>query len=221
MKEYYYLNGKEQLGPFTADQLTEKRLTSETLVWTEGMDNWEKLNEVSELFQLIKPKATPPPVPFEIDEKTSKTEVSGEIKVVKEKLPNPTIEAITPSNSNLIWILLWCGFHFFALLTSYSEIEIFNDAGKPQTEKFWPFVEYQHCRAHINWWNSSRTYGTVSGEDCEFRGMFADYDWSEFLVYVGGVFLMFILMKIPKDNESPQLSNAGDRSVTEKRESSE
>ncbi|MFN8323677.1 MAG: DUF4339 domain-containing protein [Chitinophagales bacterium] len=99
----------------------QEKLNSETLVWTEGMDNW-KAKEVSELFQLIKPKATPPPPPSDIDEKISRTEVSGEIKVVKEKLSNPTIEAITPSNSNLVWIVIWCGFHFFALLTSYSEI---------------------------------------------------------------------------------------------------
>lgn len=142
MKEYFFLTGKDQNGPFTVEQLAGKGLTNETLIWTEGMENWQKLKDIPDLAQTLKPKSVPPPPPTP-DDKISKTEVSGQLKVTTEKTPTPTLEAIKPTTTTLTWLIVWCGFHLFALLMSYSEVEIFNDTGKPQTDKFWPFVEFQ------------------------------------------------------------------------------
>ena len=141
MKEYYFLIGNDQNGPFTVDQLIGKGLTNETLIWTEGMDNWEKLKDIPELTQTIKPKSVPPPPP-DNTEKIIRTEVSGQLKVTTEKVSNTALEELTPSKITLTWLIVWCVFHLFALLMSYSEVEIFNDSGKPQTDKFWPFVDY-------------------------------------------------------------------------------
>jgi len=145
MKSFYYLTGKDQNGPFTMDQLVEKDLTSETLIWTEGMENWQKLKDIPELLQTIKPKSVPPPPPSDSDEKITKTEVTGQLKVTTDKTPNPALEIIKPSKTALTWIIIWCGFHLFALLMSYSQIEFFNSQGKPDTKKFWPIVEYKRC----------------------------------------------------------------------------
>ena len=64
MKEYFYLKGKDQNGPFTIEQLADKGLTNETNIWTEGMENWQKLKDMTELAQILKPKSVPPPPPL-------------------------------------------------------------------------------------------------------------------------------------------------------------
>ncbi len=135
MKEYFYLKGKDQDGPFTVEQLADKRLTNETLIWTEGMENWQKLKEIPELVQTLKPKSVPPPSPVEA-EKIIKTEVSGQFNLNTKKTKNP----IRIPN----WLIFWCAFHLFALLFSYSGIKYFNQNAcdgysSKHTDEFWPF----------------------------------------------------------------------------------
>ncbi len=59
------IDGKTQ-GPFGADELkqlaADGRLTDTTLVWTDGMSNWQPAAEVKALKPLLGP-ATPPPLP--------------------------------------------------------------------------------------------------------------------------------------------------------------
>lgn len=203
MKEYFFLQGKDQNGPFTIEQLKGKGLTSETLIWTEGMDNWQKLKDIPELAQTIKPKSVPPPPPPDTTEKITKTEVSGQLKVTTEKAPNPALEAITPSKSALTWLIVWCVFHLFALLMSYSEVDIFNDGGKPRTDKFWPFVDFIHENARFIDDNTA-PYGSMyrSGKwEDDFNGIFVEYDWSEFALYVGGAIVIFLLVRITNKQE--------------------
>ena len=59
-REYYYLEGNEQRGPVGIDQLKSVGLTPDTMVWTEGMDDWKPAKEVEELTNLLK---APPPAP--------------------------------------------------------------------------------------------------------------------------------------------------------------
>jgi hypothetical protein len=203
MKQYFFLTGKDQNGPFTIEQLEDKGLTNETLIWTEGMDNWQKLKDIPELAQTIKPKSVPPPPPPDTTEKITKTEVSGQLKVTAEKTPNPALEAITPSRTALTWLIVWCVFHLFALLMSYSEVDIFNDSGKPRTDEFWPFVDFIHENARFID-NNTAPYGSMSRggkwED-DFNGIFVEYDWSEFALYVGGAIVIFILVRISNKQE--------------------
>ncbi len=62
---YYYANGKEPVGPLNIDEIEKlikkKSVTSDTLMWTNGMENWVKAKEIDEvesLFNLL----TPPPL---------------------------------------------------------------------------------------------------------------------------------------------------------------
>jgi len=217
MKEYYFLKGKDQNGPFIIEQLAGKGLTNETLIWTEGMEYWQKLKDIPELAQALKPKSVPPPPPANKDEKISKTEVSGQLKVTTEKIPNPTLEAIKPNKTTLTWLIVWCGFHLFALLMSNSQVDIFNDSGKPRTDKFWPFVEFVTKDQHFEEteeskrrgqnWNptsiySSRTLVGEWKEDTYFHGLFLEYDWTEFAFYIGGAIVIYLLVRvINKDEE--------------------
>lgn len=220
MKEYFFLKGKEQFGPYTIDELSSKGLTNESLVWTEGMDKWLKLKELPELVQVLKPKSIPPPIPIDESERVSKTEVSGQLKVTAQKEPNPIIESIKPSRKVLIFYIIWCTFHLFALLMSYSEIKGFNYKNyncdnAPRTDRFWPFVSYgesyrTYKEKQVPYFDDSEmakilgrqyTYRTIQeydGEKFRFFGIFSEYDWSEFAFYVLGSFVIYFLIKISK-----------------------
>ncbi|MGA0559054.1 CD225/dispanin family protein [Larkinella sp. VNQ87] len=78
MKQYYYLEGNQQFGPFTLDELRGKPLTPETKVWTQGLPDWTEARLVPEINETlsgtqplpatpIEPSAVPPAVnrPFQ------------------------------------------------------------------------------------------------------------------------------------------------------------
>ncbi len=201
MKEYFFLTGKDQNGPFTIEQLESKGLTNETLIWTEGMETWQKLKDIPELAQTIKPKSVPPPPPSYTDDKISRTEVSGQLKVTTEKTPNPTLEAIKPNKKTLTWLIIWCSFHLFALLMSYSQIDIFNDEGKPQSDKFWPFVEFTE-----GYWGYENSYSYNEVRKTDFNGLFVEYDWTEFAFYVGGAIVIYLLVRISNKGEEKKMT---------------
>lgn len=61
MRLYFYAENDQQFGPFNLEELKTKRLKKSTLIWTEGMPNWEKAEEIAELKSIIIPE--PPPLP--------------------------------------------------------------------------------------------------------------------------------------------------------------
>ena len=68
--EYFVYENGTQTGPFTVEQLRERGLRSDVLVWAEGMEQWQPAWKIQELRDIIEGKqtaptgaATPPPVP--------------------------------------------------------------------------------------------------------------------------------------------------------------
>lgn len=60
MIKYFYSKGMDNFGPFTIDELKEKGITRETMVWFQGLGEWKKadtVQELNDLFALI-----PPPI---------------------------------------------------------------------------------------------------------------------------------------------------------------
>lgn len=55
--QYYFASGQEQRGPFTIDELVGFGLRPDTLVWREGMLEWQRLDSVAELVQRMSPPA--------------------------------------------------------------------------------------------------------------------------------------------------------------------
>jgi hypothetical protein len=49
MKIYYYLEESKLGGPVRVEEMKRKGLTKETLVWTEGMDDWKKIGNIPEI----------------------------------------------------------------------------------------------------------------------------------------------------------------------------
>jgi Interferon-induced transmembrane protein/GYF domain 2 len=63
MSQYYYTDGKERFGPFSVEELQDKNLTPDTLVWKEGLVDWvpaRNLQDLQSLFDMSAP--FPPPV---------------------------------------------------------------------------------------------------------------------------------------------------------------
>lgn len=61
---YYIISpSREQLGPFTAEQLLEHGLTLNSIVWTEGLPDWVAASSIPELRQLIEQHQYIPPMP--------------------------------------------------------------------------------------------------------------------------------------------------------------
>lgn len=79
MKQYYIHTGKEQLGPFTQEQLQERGITRNTLIWYDGLDDWTEASKLFD-FPALPPelKKTPPPL-------TKKDSDDSEQKIVISK----------------------------------------------------------------------------------------------------------------------------------------
>lgn len=199
MKEYYYLSGKDQNGPFSFDELKSKNLTEETLIWTEGMENWKKLKEEKEMYNMIFTKNLPPQPPQSEIEYKSNLDSSKEVivEIGKSNERSKKIHKFTK------WIIIWCSFHLFALLMSYSQIPIFNDNGIPSTDKLWPFVEYVNKHASFTKDNTKpKIEGYAFGKwESKFYGIFNEYDWTEFALYAGGGLVIFGLILITNRKE--------------------
>ena len=61
MKKYFIVENNQQDGPFSKDELRMKGISPSTLVWFEGMANWEQASAISELNELFTTAAPPPP----------------------------------------------------------------------------------------------------------------------------------------------------------------
>jgi hypothetical protein len=60
MKQYFYSFGNEQFGPFSFEELKDKNIAAETLIWFEGLDKWTAAKNIKELQEII--ELNPPPL---------------------------------------------------------------------------------------------------------------------------------------------------------------
>jgi len=57
---YYMAMGSEQRGPFPKEQLPAQGLRPETMVWADGMPQWQRADSVPDLAPLFSPAAPQP-----------------------------------------------------------------------------------------------------------------------------------------------------------------
>lgn len=87
MKQYFYAEGENQLGPFSLEELSKKKITKETLIWFEGIDNWTKASEIEDLKPIL--KSIPPPLvispllPPKVNNQIENSFVSSNKKFIK------------------------------------------------------------------------------------------------------------------------------------------
>ncbi|MGI6223293.1 MAG: GYF domain-containing protein [Prevotella sp.] len=65
MKYFILDSNSQQLGPFSIYELKDRGISEQTLVWTDGMPDWQPAWKVEEIKKLIfdQPTGTPPPPP--------------------------------------------------------------------------------------------------------------------------------------------------------------
>lgn len=90
MKAYYLqLDGQRQ-GPYTFDDLSDKKITAQTPIWYEGLENWTIAGSIPELKSLLIAKTIPPPL------QNYQTSVESD-KKSSEKLYEPLMNQYFPS----------------------------------------------------------------------------------------------------------------------------
>ena len=69
MKYFILDSNSQQQGPFTIYELRDRGINEQTLVWAEGMENWQPAWQVEEIKRLLfdQPAGTPPPPPHSTD----------------------------------------------------------------------------------------------------------------------------------------------------------
>jgi hypothetical protein len=60
MKKYFLHDGTESSGPFDLEELKAKRITKNSPIWFEGMENWKTAGEIPELKTVF--VVVPPPI---------------------------------------------------------------------------------------------------------------------------------------------------------------
>lgn len=204
MKKYFILIDNLQKGPYSIEELSDKKITIETLVWSEGMENWEKLKNIPEIVNQI--KSVPPPPP----------------KITKNSF-------IKKNKAITVYLLAWLAFHSFAIIMSYTQIDVFNYQGNYRSDEFWPFVNFEYCYTNEKLIKKQfliegapeqtfdicngkkftiparkpelreREYYVSDGQICNFSGLFNNYDWTEFLFYIlTSIFIYLLIVLIRK-----------------------
>ncbi len=120
MSNYYIVIGGSQEGPFSIEELKNKKISKSTLIWNETMEDWTEASKIDELSDLI--GKTPPPIP---KEPNKPLKVEAEISKKKEKLIKPETEVITAkeikTNIKMIFFALIIG------LVSYPVYYVIDD----------------------------------------------------------------------------------------------
>lgn len=60
MKKYFFSNGKEKNGPFSFEELKNKDIKKETLIWFTGLEDWKRAEEIKEFEEIL--ELIPPPI---------------------------------------------------------------------------------------------------------------------------------------------------------------
>ena len=85
MKKFYIFINDEQIGPLNIEDLKQHKITKETKVWFEGLEDWKNANEIEELKSIL--ISIPPPInSFASKPPTPKFEKNIESKIEEEEI---------------------------------------------------------------------------------------------------------------------------------------
>jgi len=130
--KYYDSDGTNQYGPFSIEELSDKKIIKETLIWHEGIEDWKKASDIPELANII--AQTPPPIsktPPDIKNKI--TETQSLLKSGKKKYKIVIIALIIILS---ITSLLVVNFYVNSYNNSTSEEDYSNESNQNNEENY-------------------------------------------------------------------------------------
>ena len=156
MKQYFYSDEKEQFGPFSFEELKDKNISAETLIWFSGLEKWTQAKHIKEIEEIL--ELTPPPLdtntlpllPITISNSTKKDNETNEFVFPKEETNSSLLKKIKRERSKMnnalattlaviscfffyfVWFLLWD--MFAKLLLGWQNI---NEGGVLVTIAYW------------------------------------------------------------------------------------
>ena len=101
-QQFYIAVSGQQTGPFSFEEMKTKNIQRDTLIWTEGLDNWTKAEHVALLKDIL--RATPPPIP------------NMESKTTSQQVPPPPIPEVQPTGKYFGYELAGRRQRFFATI---------------------------------------------------------------------------------------------------------
>lgn len=82
---YHIVEGGKQSEPLTFDQLKEKRITEDTMIWRKGLENWVKAKDLYEIKNII--YIAPPPIPTINNTEQPSEKIQAEDKYIIDGMP--------------------------------------------------------------------------------------------------------------------------------------
>lgn len=93
MKKFYIFINDEQIGPLSIEELKQHKISKETKVWFEGLEDWKNANEIDELKSIL--NSIPPPInSFTSKPPTPKFEDKKTTEMVLDEEETPKILGI-------------------------------------------------------------------------------------------------------------------------------
>jgi len=91
MKHYFYSDGKEKHGPISLDELRQREISKDTLIWFEGLDDWTPAKNLDEIKSIL--ELQPPPISNEEENVSNKaaemgTNTTESLRSQNEAAPN-------------------------------------------------------------------------------------------------------------------------------------
>ena len=138
MKKYFYVNGKEQKGPFTLEELNSLSITRKTLVWFYGLKDWEIAEDIEELQSLF--ELVPPPI--NTSKNSSYYETNNEQEFTPPKIPKLEFNTSESSFEGRVGRITYAFWFFVGLFFNYILIRFDHFASKfIQNDDFKYFIE--------------------------------------------------------------------------------
>src|SRR5688572_13559545 len=104
MVDYYYTDGNQTFGPYSIEQLRDKNLSPDTLVWHERLPEWACLKDLPEAANYVSVNSTPPPVPASLKKnRVRRTEIEHS-KIVHGRTVYLKAEEIIISKRVIKWL---------------------------------------------------------------------------------------------------------------------
>jgi uncharacterized membrane protein YhaH (DUF805 family) len=104
MKKYFYSNDNQKNGPYSFEELKNKNIKKETLIWFQGLDDWTNAENVLEIKEIL--ELSPPLIiPNKLDINTESE--SSDFKTEDEETDEQNIQPSNSPKPNMFREVFW------------------------------------------------------------------------------------------------------------------